>query len=123
MSKVSIRRDWTKGFPGTGPAEETYLVDRLDDPIDSGVAADGLMLRVNQNDLKVFVGGVLVDPIRIEDPKVGAAAANSLLSSGFERALVFQLIDSLICGLACSVDHVSRSEDSCRMLDTATDHR
>ena len=85
-----------------------YLVNRLDNPVDSGVAADGLVLGVNQNDLKVFVGGVLVDPVRIEDPEVGAATANSLFGGGFERALVFQLIDSLICGLACSVEHVSR---------------
>lgn len=83
-------------------------MNRLDNPVDSGVAADGLVLGVNQNDLKVFVRGVLVDPVRIEDPQVGAATANPLFGGGFERALVFQLIDSLICGLACGVEHVSR---------------
>lgn len=81
------------------------------------------MLGVNQNDLKVFVCGVLVDPIRIKDPKIGAATADSLFGGGFERALILQLIDSLICGLACSVEYVSRPVNFVRMLGIGTDHR
>ena len=41
------------------------LVNRLDDPVDSGVATDGLVLGVNEDDLKVLVSSVLVDPVRV----------------------------------------------------------
>lgn len=34
------------------------LVDWLDDPVDAGIAADGLVLRVDEDDLEVFVGPI-----------------------------------------------------------------
>lgn len=76
------------------------LVDGLDDPVDTRVAADGLVLGVDADDLVVLVGGVLVDPVRVEDAEVGAAAADTLLSGGLERALVLELVDTLVGGLA-----------------------
>jgi hypothetical protein len=39
------------------------LVDWLNDPVDARIAADCLVLRVDENDLEVLVGGVLVDPV------------------------------------------------------------
>ena len=56
------------------------LVDGVDDPVDAGVLADGLVLGVDEDDLVVLVGGVLVDPVRVQDAEVGAAAADTLLS-------------------------------------------
>jgi len=41
----------------------SYLVDRVDDPVDAGVTADSLVLGIDENDFKVFVGRVLVDPV------------------------------------------------------------
>jgi hypothetical protein len=79
------------------------LVDGLDDPVDARVAANGLVLGVDADDLVVLVGRVLVDPVRVEDAEVGAAAADTLLSSGLERALVLQLVDTLVGRLACSL--------------------
>jgi hypothetical protein len=61
------------------------LVDGLDDPVDARVAADGLVLGVDEDDLVVLVGGVLVDPVRVQDAQVGAAAADTLLSGSLER--------------------------------------
>jgi len=75
-------------------------VDRVDDPIDARVAADGLVVGVNKDDLVVLVGGVLVDPVGVKDPQVGAAAADPLLSGGLERALILELVHSLVRGLA-----------------------
>ena len=75
-------------------------MDRVDNPVDAWVTADGLVVGINKNDLVVLVGGVLVDPVGIKDPQVGAAAADTLLSGGPERALVFELVHSLVCGLA-----------------------
>jgi hypothetical protein len=78
------------------------LVDGVDDPVDAGVDADGLVAGVDKDDLVVLVGGVLVDPVRVEDAQVGAAAADTLLGGGLEGALVLELVDTLVGGLACS---------------------
>jgi hypothetical protein len=76
------------------------LVDGGDDPVDAGIAADGLVLGVDKDDLVVLVGRVLVDPVRVEDAQVGAAATNTLLSGALEGALVLELVDTLVGGLA-----------------------
>lgn len=79
----------------------SYLVDRVDDPVDAGIATDSLVLGVDQDDFKVLVGRVLVNPVRVQDAQVGAAATNTLLGGGAERALVLELVDTLVGGLAC----------------------
>jgi hypothetical protein len=76
------------------------LVDGGDDPVDAGIAADGLVLGVDEDDLEVLVGGVLVDPVRVQDAQVSTAAADTLLSGRLEGALVLQLVNSLVGGLA-----------------------
>lgn len=85
------------GGEATGLA---VLVDGGDDPVDAGIAADGLVLRVDEDDLKVLVGGVLVDPVRVQDAQVGTAAADTLLGGGLQGALVLQLVNTLVGGLA-----------------------
>jgi hypothetical protein len=75
-------------------------VNGVDDPVDAGILADGLVLRINEDDLEVLVGRVLVDPVRVENAEVGAAAADTLLSGGLEGSLVLQLVDTLVGGLA-----------------------
>jgi hypothetical protein len=76
------------------------LVDGVDNPVDAGILADGLVLGVNEDDLVVLVGRVLVDPVGVEDAEVSAAAADTLLSGGLERTLVLELVHSLVGGLA-----------------------
>ena len=76
------------------------LVDGLDDPVDTRVAADGLVLGVDEDDFVVLVGRVLVDPVRVEDSEVSAAAADTLLGGSLEGSLVLQLVDTLVGGLA-----------------------
>lgn len=75
-------------------------MDGLADPVDAGIAADSLVLRVNEDDLEVLVGGVLVDPVGVQDTQVGAAAANTLFSSGAQSTLVLELVNTLVGGLA-----------------------
>lgn len=77
-------------------------MDGVDDPVDASIAADGLVLGVDEDDLVVFVGGVLVDPVRVEDAQVGASATDTLLGGRLERALVLELVDTLVGGLAWS---------------------
>ena len=76
------------------------LVDCVDDPVDAWVAADGLVLWVEHDDLEVLVGGVLVDPVGVQDAQVGAAAADTLLSGSAQSTLVLELVDTLVGGLA-----------------------
>lgn len=80
----------------------SVLVDWVDDPVDAGIAADGLVLRVNEDDLEVFVGGVLVDPVGVQDSQVGATTTDTLLSGGLEGSLVLELVNSLVGWLSCS---------------------
>lgn len=87
---------------GGETASLAVLVHRVDDPVDAGVEADGLVLGVDEDHLVVLVGRVLVDPVRVQDAQVGAAAADTLLSRGLERSLVLELVHTLVGGLACS---------------------
>ena len=86
------------------------LVDGGDDPVDAGIAADGLVLGVDKDDLVVLVGRVLVDPVRVENTQVGAAATDTLLSGALEGALVLELVDTLVGGLACNFISLLREE-------------
>ena len=51
---------------GRGEASSlSVLVDGVNDPVDARVVANHDMLGVDEDDLKVLVGGVLVDPVRV----------------------------------------------------------
>jgi hypothetical protein len=54
---------------------------------------------VDKDDLKVLVGGILVDPIRVQHTEIGALLTNTLFGGGAEGALVLELVDTLIDGL------------------------
>ena len=75
-------------------------MDRLGDPVDAGVTADGLVLGVDKDNLEVLVGRVLVDPVGVQDTQVGAATADTLLSGGGESTLVLEVVDTHVGGLA-----------------------
>jgi len=76
MTLAETTRFLASGGETTGFA---VLVNRVDDPVDPRISADGLVLRVDENDLKVLVGRVLVDPVRVQDAQIGAAATDTLL--------------------------------------------
>lgn len=76
-------------------------MNRVADPVDAGIPADGLVLGVDEDDLEVLVGRVLVDPVGVQDTQVGAATADTLLSGGAQSTLVLELVDTLVGGLAC----------------------
>ena len=55
----------TTGFLA-GRCEATrfaVLMDRVDNPVDAWITADGAMLRINKDDFEVLVGAVLIDPV------------------------------------------------------------
>jgi len=77
------------------------LMNGVDDPADARITTDGLVLRVDEDNLEILVGGVLVDPVRVENTQVGAATSDTLLGSRLERSLVLELVHTLVGRLAC----------------------
>ena len=75
-------------------------MDRVGDPVDARVTLDGLVRRVDEDDLVVLVDTVLVDPVRVENAQVAATTANTLLSKRAETTLGFEVVDTLVNRLA-----------------------
>lgn len=94
----------------------TVLVNRVGDPVDTGIAADGLVVRVDTDDLKVLVHTVLVYPVRVEHTQVGSLATNTLLSENAERAVGLKVVHTLVNGLTV------RSTLMSMLLAVATAH-
>lgn len=61
-----------------------YLMYRVDDPVDPGVSANGFVLGVNKDDFVVFVGRVLIDPVRVQHSKISTSTANTLFRGRLE---------------------------------------
>jgi hypothetical protein len=85
---------------GSEATRFTVLVNRLDDPVDADITTNCLVLRINKNNLIVFVGRVLVDPVGVEDSQVGTSSSNTLLGCRLKGSLVLQLVDTLVDRLA-----------------------
>ena len=45
----------------------SVLVDRVDNPVDARIAANGSMRGVDQNNFVELVCGILVDPVAVQD--------------------------------------------------------
>ena len=77
----------------------TVLVHRVHDPIDTRIVSDDNVGRIHKDDLEVLVGGILVDPVRVEHSHVHGVATSALLGDGAEVASVLELVDTLVLGL------------------------
>lgn len=78
------------------------LVHRVDNPVVSGVSSDRVVRWVHQDNLKVLVGGVGVDPVRVQHSQVGSSSADSLLGSDSQGLLVLQLSHTVVGWLTVS---------------------
>jgi hypothetical protein len=66
VGSMSLLAKTTSGTSGRGKSTKfSMLVNRVHDPVVSGVATDRLVLRIHKNDLKVGVGSVLYLCVRI----------------------------------------------------------
>lgn len=74
----------------------SVLVDWVDNPVDSWVSSDGVVRWVHQDNFVVLVGGVLVNPVRVQDSQVGSSSADSLLSGDSQGLLVLELSNTLV---------------------------
>lgn len=100
VGTVTLDTETTVSLASGGEASAlSVLVDRLGDPVDAGIVADGNVVGVHQDDLEVLVGGILVDPVRVQHTEVGSNAAHSLLGNGAKVAHELELVDTLVLGL------------------------
>ena len=70
------------------------LLHGVHDPVDLGVTPDGGVGHVHHDHLEVLVGGVLTNPVGVEDPQSLKSPANTLLGDGLEVTLGLLLFDS-----------------------------
>ena len=81
------------------------LVHGVHNPVDTGVVADLLVRRIYQNNFVILHGGILVDPVRVEDAQVGEFASGLLLGDTLLITLSLDLPDTLVLGL--TVNHTT----------------
>lgn len=74
----------------------TVLVNWVTDPVVTSISSDGLVGRIDQDDFEVLVGGVLVDPVGVQDSQVGSTTADSFFGGGSQGSLVLQLVNTLV---------------------------
>lgn len=87
----------------------SVLVDWVTDPVVSSIVSDGIVGWVNKNDFVVLVGGVFIDPVRVQDSQVGCSSTDSFFSSDSKRLLVLQMVDTLVGWLTVSSTLWNRS--------------
>jgi mRNA-degrading endonuclease toxin of MazEF toxin-antitoxin module len=85
---------------GSDAAQLAVLVSAGDNPVDSRVAADSIVLGINHDDLEELIDTVLVNPVRVQHAKAAVLASGALLCNALQRALELDLSDSLVLGLA-----------------------
>merc|ERR1719291_60786 len=85
---------------GRGQAAQlTVLHHGLADPIDAGVVADRLVIRVHHDHLEPLVRRILRHPIGIQHTQAAALAAHPLLRDAAEVARGLVLVDALVARL------------------------
>jgi hypothetical protein len=83
----------------------TVLVNRVANPVNTGIVTNLEMRRIHKDDFIVLHGSILVHPVRIENTKVGKLASNLFFCDGLKVSLEFELVDTLILGL--TKDHTA----------------
>ena len=78
----------------------SVLVNSLADPVDAGIVLDANVVRIDHDDFEVLVGGVLVDPVRVQHSQVGADAASTFLGNRAQVADELQLVNTLVLWFA-----------------------
>lgn len=100
LGEAMALSETTALLPGRSETTEfAVLHGGLADPVHAGVATDSLMARINKDDLKVLVGGILVNPVRVQDTEIRATTANTLLSNGLEVTGGLELVHTMTGGL------------------------
>ena len=97
VSQVTLGAESPVLLAGRGEAAElSVLVGGVADPVHARVVPDGGVGGVDEDDLKVLVGRVLVHPVRVENAEAAALSSDLLLGSGLGVPLGLQLGDTLV---------------------------
>lgn len=92
---MTLNSESSVGLSSRGQSSKlSMLVLGSGDPVDSWIVSDGVMGWVDKNDLIVFVGSVLGNPVTVQDSESLEGSAGSLLSLGSEVSGGLQLIDT-----------------------------
>merc|ERR1712032_1153057 len=76
----------------------SVLVHGIHNPIDAGIVANGVVLGVNENDLEIFVGSVLVNPVWVQHAQIATDTTDTLFGDRTQVAFCFEH-DTLVLGL------------------------
>ena len=87
----------------------SMLVLASADPVDAWVSSDSFVSGVNHDNFEEFVGGILTNPVRVKNSKVGALSANTLLSNFSVSSGGLELSDTLVNGLSENATLLDRS--------------
>ena len=74
------------------------LHGRSADPVVTGITTDSLVGGVDEDDFEVFEGGVLVDPVRVQNAQIGTLATNTFFGNATERAGRLELVNTVSGG-------------------------
>jgi hypothetical protein len=55
------------------------LVNGITDPVDFWITTNSIMVWINADDFEVLVGGILSNPVRVENSESTIATANTFL--------------------------------------------
>jgi len=120
VDKMALADETTTVATGTGDtAEFTMLHRRTGNPVDARVTADGLVHRVDEDDLEELVDSILVNPVRVKDAEGTALAADTLLSDGAEVASLLDATDTHALRLTVS-DTLGKRALAATTADTNT---
>lgn len=75
--------------------ELAMLHGGLADPVHARIASDSLVVWVHEDDLEELVGGILVDPVRVQDAQVRATAPNALLGNALQVTSRLELVHTM----------------------------
>jgi hypothetical protein len=87
----------------------TMLHHWLANPVDAWIIADHNVGRVDENNLKIFVGSILIDPIRVQHSEGTSNTPHTLFSDAAKITLEFEFINTLIFWLSVNNSLVNRS--------------
>jgi hypothetical protein len=72
------------------------LENRIADPLDARIIANLGMIGIHHDDFVILHGGILIDPVRIQNTQVAIATTSLFFCDTLQVTFKFQLIDTLM---------------------------
>lgn len=76
----------------------SVLVDRVADPVNAGVLTDGSVEGIYEDNFEILVGGILVDPVRVQHTESSTRTSDSFFSDASNASLVLELVHTMGLG-------------------------